>query len=97
MKEGNMRSRILDWQLRIAEEGVKKFEKHEHKGDWRLRKDKTLPYLMSGLIIEVGELQKALSREGSLDLILEECGDIFNYLVIIADSAEQEKKKKKKE
>lgn len=95
--EKSMNSRILDWQLRICEEGVKKFAKHAHKGDWRLRKDKTLPYLMSGLIIEVGELQKALSREGSLDLVLEECGDVLNYLIIIADSVEQEKKKKKKE
>lgn len=91
-----MEARILDWQLRISEEGVKKFVKHAHKGDWRLRKDKTLPYLMSGLIIEVGELQKALSRGHSLDLVLEECGDIFNYLVIIADSVEQEQEKKKR-
>lgn len=54
----------------------------KHKGDWLDRGDKTKERVISGLVIEVGELIKSLEK-GDEDEVLSECGDILNYLVII--------------
>lgn len=71
----------------IIEAGLLKLKVHKNKGDWLDNPDKRNPsYLIAGLIHEVGELQKAFAKDEEVAYIVDEIGDIFNYLVMIFET-----------
>lgn len=81
----------------IVEAGVRKLKVHQDKGDWLDNPNKRNPnYLIAGLIHEVGELQKEIVLDSAVECVIDELGDIFNYLtmiletVIIKDGGEDE-------
>lgn len=89
--EPHILNRITSLQKELEKWSIKKFEKHARKGDWR--ETKTLQHSMAALVHECAELCDALgvlynpdiSVVEKRELVMNELGDIFNYLVILTD------------
>lgn len=84
-------SRITSLQKELGGFSIKKFEKHSAKGDWR--ETKTLRHSLAALVHECAELCDALDILDKPDMpalrkrevVANELGDIFNYLIILLD------------
>lgn len=89
--EPHILNRITSLQRELAKYSIKKFEKHNKKGDWR--ETKTIQHSLAALMHECAELCDVLGVVYKPDtpalekkeLLAGELGDIFNYLVILLD------------
>lgn len=61
-----------------------KLDQNRHKGSWR---DDDIWQLYARLMQECGELFEAFLRAGDAREIIEECADVANFALMIADNA----------
>lgn len=69
----------------FANEMIKKFKTHEHKGGWKnMNTKEDLQKLLGWLKDEVKELETALESESD-ENVVKEAADVANYALIISD------------
>ena len=76
------RKEVMDF----AELCEKKLRKNDYKPHWR---GAALDYLRKRLSEEVNELRRAIDDNTSVETVRDECADVANFAMMIADTYEQ--------
>lgn len=79
----NFSNKTLDFMFAMQ----KKLDKNKHKTGYS---NCTLEYLLKRAKEEIKELEEAIEKNKSISSVINECADVANFMMMIADNYEQE-------